>query len=182
MLSSIIIAIGLAMDSMAVAVSSGVAVKTPTRSDTLRLSGLFGIFQCAMLLIGWALGASVRDYVSTTHHYIAFVLLSFIGIRMMIESRKDNTTQIDPFSNKTLLVMAFATSVDALAAGVGLAVTDDFIVSTAFIVGFTAFLLSALGVKMGNRLGRMFKKNAELFGGAILTLIGLKILLEHLFS
>jgi putative Mn2+ efflux pump MntP len=170
------------MDSMAVAVSSGIAVKAPARRDTLRLSGLFGVFQCGMLLIGWALGASVRDYVSTTHHYIAFVLLSFIGIRMMLESRKENATPIDPFNMKTLLIMAFATSVDALAAGVGLAVTDDFIILTAFIVGITAFLLSALGVKMGNRLGRMFKKRAELAGGAILTLIGLKILLEHLFS
>lgn len=182
MLSSILIAIGLAMDSMAVAVSSGVAVKTPECSDTLRLSGLFGVFQCGMLLIGWALGISVRDYVSNIHHYIAFVLLSFIGIRMMLESRKESATVIDPFSNKTILIMAFATSVDALAAGVGLAVTDDFIISTAFIVGLTAFLLSALGVKMGNCLGRMFKKRAEIVGGAILTLIGLKILLEHLFA
>ncbi len=182
MLSSILIAIGLAMDAMAVAVSSGVAVKAPARSDTLRLSGLFGVFQCGMLLIGWALGASVRDYVSATHHYIAFVLLSFIGIRMMLESRKESAAMADPFNNKNLLVMAFATSVDALATGVGLAVTDDFIISTAFIVGLTAFLLSALGVKMGNRLGRMFRKHAELAGGAILTAIGLKILLEHLFA
>lgn len=185
LLSSLLIAIALAMDAMAVAVSSGVAVKKPKRGDTLRLAAMFGIFQCAMLLLGWVLGAGVSGYVSATHHYIAFALLAFIGIRMIIESRRckeDAAAPVDPFLLQNLLVMAFATSIDALAAGVGLAVTGDFIWTTSIIVGLVAFLLSALGVKMGNRLGCMFGKNAELLGGIILTLIGLKILLEHLFA
>ena len=184
LLSSLLIAIALAMDAMAVAVSSGVAVKKPKRGDTLRLAAMFGIFQCAMLLLGWVLGAGVSGYVSATHHYIAFALLAFIGIRMIVESRRceDAAAPADPFLLQNLLVMAFATSIDALAAGVGLAVTGDFIWTTSIIVGLVAFLLSALGVKMGNRLGCMFGKNAELLGGTILTLIGLKILLEHLFA
>lgn len=184
LLSSFIIAIALAMDAMAVAVSSGVAAK-PKRGEMLRLASLFGIFQCVMLLCGWGLGAGVSSYVSSTHHYIAFALLSFIGIRMIIESRRckeDAAAPANPFLLRNLLVMAFATSIDALAAGVGLAVTGDFIWTTSIIVGLVAFLLSALGVKMGTRLGCMFGKNAELFGGTILTLIGLKILLEHLFA
>lgn len=183
--SGFLIAIGLAMDAMAVAVSSGVAAKTPVPGDTLRLAALFGVFQCAMLLMGWLLGAGVRGFVSATHHYIAFALLAFIGVRMIVESRsgkKNAAYAADPFEGKTLLVMAFATSIDAFAAGVGLAVTGDFIWATAILVGLTAFFLSALGVRMGSRLGRMFEKRAELLGGAILILIGLKILLEHLLA
>ncbi|MEN6472222.1 MAG: manganese efflux pump MntP family protein [Clostridiaceae bacterium] len=184
LLSSLLIAIGLSMDAMAVAVSSGVAVKVPARSDTMRLSALFGVFQCVMLLAGWLFGAGVRGFVGATHPYIAFALLAFIGARMIVESLRDKAgvAYADPFDGKTLLVMAFATSIDALAAGVGLAVTGDFIWATALIVGFMAFALSALGVKMGNRLGRIFEKRAELWGGAILVLIGLKILLEHLLA
>lgn len=184
LISSFLIAVGLSMDAMAVAVSSGVAVNAPARSDTMRLSAMFGIFQFVMLLAGWLFGAGVRGFVGSTHPYIAFVLLAFIGARMIVEAlhNKPGAACADPFGGKTLLVMAFATSVDALAAGVGLAVTGDFIWATALIVGFMAFALSALGVKMGNRLGRVFKKRAELIGGTILVLIGLKILLEHLWG
>ncbi len=184
LLSSFFIAIGLAMDAMAVAVSSGVAVKQPKPGDASRLAVLFGVFQCVMLLLGWLLGASVSAYVETVHHWVAFALLSFIGIRMAVGSRREpaegTPLSTDPFALKNLLVMAFATSIDAFAAGVGLAVTGDFVWATALIVGLVAYLLSALGVKIGGSLGHMFHKRAELFGGIILLFIGIKILLEHL--
>lgn len=180
--SGFLIAIGLSMDAMAVAVSSGVAVRMPARGDALRLSSLFGLFQCAMLLIGWALGAGVRGFVSTTHHFVAFALLAFIGVRMILGSHKEPTQRTAPFATRNLFLMAFATSIDAFAAGVGLAVTGEFVWATSLLVGLVTFLLSALGVKMGNRLGRMFKKRAELLGGVILILIGIKILLEHLLA
>lgn len=176
------IALGLAMDSMAAAVSSGVAVKKPGALDTLRLALLFGMFQCAMFLFGRAAGMQVSAYVQATHHYVAFALLAFIGLRMIYEAFRPNESRAssDPFATKNLLVMAFATSIDAFAAGVSLAITGDFIWISALLIGLAAFSLSLLGVKIGGRLGALFRKRAEILGGTILTLIGLKILLEHL--
>ena len=182
-----ILAIGLSMDAFAVAICKGLAtVKLKKRH--MIITGLwFGGFQALMPLIGYFLGTAFEKYVTAIDHFIAFFLLAAIGANMIKESfEKDDDCENcgDCYAFKTMFVMAIATSIDALAAGISLAMdlkgNNTYAYIAVAFIGITTFTLSALGVKIGNIYGGKFKSKAEFAGGAILVLLGLKILLEHL--
>ena len=180
-----ILAVGLSMDAFAVAICKGLA--TPKVSlKHMAITGLwFGGFQAIMPLIGYFLGSAFEKYVTAVDHWIAFVLLGAIGLNMIKESfGKEEDSADGDFGFKTMLVMAIATSIDALAAGIALAMDLKGETGKAYLtvlfIGVITFTLSALGVKIGNIFGSKVKSKAEFAGGAILTILGLKILLEHL--
>ena len=180
-----LLAVALSMDAFAVAVASGCALQRPRLRHYVRLSAAFGFFQFAMPVIGWYLGLSVREYMESWDHWIAFVLLVFIGGKMALESRKPDEEAACAAEERLnlgeLFVMAVATSIDALAVGITFALLPSVnIWSSITVIGITTFLLSLLGVAVGNRFGSKYQKKAELAGGIILILIGVKILLEHL--
>ena len=180
-----ITAVGLSMDAFAVAVCKGLAVKKAGIRE-MAVAGLwFGGFQGLMPLIGYFLGSAFSEYITKIDHWVAFVLLGIIGINMIKESfDKDEECLDDSLGFKTMIVMAIATSIDALAAGVSFAFTDFnpdwFVYMTFVLIGVITMTLSAIGVKIGNIFGTKYKSKAELTGGLILILLGLKILLEGL--
>lgn len=181
-LTLILTALGLSMDAFAVAVTSGIIINRVQLKNALKIGLYFGFFQAIMPLVGWLAGIKFSQYIERFDHWIAFLLLSFIGIRMIIESRKNDEERevFNPLDNKVLLMLAIATSIDALAVGVGLAVLKVSILTSVFFIGLITFGLSFLGVLIGKRSGTFLKNRAELAGGAVLTIIGTKILLEHL--
>lgn len=181
-------AVGLAMDAFAVAICKGLSVQKAKISH-MTITGLyFGIFQAAMPLIGYFVGKQFKQYVEAFDHWIAFVLLGLIGANMIREALskdddKENCCENNDssFSFKAMLPMAIATSIDALAVGVTYAFLPDVqIVPAVAFIGIITFALSFIGVKIGNIFGTKFTSKAELAGGIILILIGIKILLEHL--
>ena len=180
-----ILAVGLSMDAFAVAVCKGLA--TPkVKPKHMLIAGLwFGGFQALMPFIGYCLGSAFEKYVTAVDHWIAFVLLGAIGANMIKESfsKEEGCSDCD-FGFKTMLLMAIATSIDALAAGIALAMDLKGEAAKAYLavlfIGVITFTLSAIGVKIGNICGMKCKSKAEFTGGAILILLGAKILLEHL--
>ena len=182
--SLLLVAVALSMDAFAVAVTSGIVDQHITPQKVTRLALFFGFFQFLMPLLGWALGSAVSEYIAAVDHWLAFLLLSFIGIRMVREAcRKENPDKapVNPFTYKNLLYMAVATSIDALAVGISFALTGERILYSCVVIGIVTFSLSVVGVLMGKRVGALFQKRAEVLGGLILVGIGVKILLEHLF-
>ena len=178
----IIIAIGLSMDAFAVSIGKGLTVAKSKLSYYLKVGLWFGGFQALMPLIGYLLGTSFADAVAGFDHWIAFALLAIIGGNMIKEAvgNDDDEESNADFSIKALFVLAVATSIDALAAGVSFAFLKTDIISTIIIIiGITTFLFSIVGFKIGNIFGNRYKKRAELVGGVILITIGLKILIEH---
>ena len=178
------LAIALSMDALAVSVSSGMALKRPTASQYLRMSLAFGVFQALMPLTGWLLGNSVRHLIEQWDHWIAFILLGLIGVNMIRESREKESEDVcpreeHPFAVKSMLLLAIATSIDALAVGITLAFLKVNLAASVSFIGVITFLLSALGIRIGNIFGVKYKSKAELVGGVILICMGLKILLEH---
>lgn len=179
-----LLAVGLSMDAFAVSVCKGLSVKKAGIKESAICGGWFGGFQGLMPLIGYLLGALFADAIKAFDHWIAFGLLAIIGINMLKEAfEKDcdcNENSAD-FSVKTMFVMAIATSIDALAVGISLAMAGDVnIVAAVVLISVTTFLLSGVGVKIGNLFGNRFEKKAQIAGGVILIGLGLKILLEHL--
>lgn len=184
-ISLVLTALALAADAMSVSISNGIAVKKLQLPKVLLMALLFGGFQALMPTLGWLLGTSVSKYISAFDHWIAFLLLAFIGFKMIVESFKNDeeTVKKDPFSITSLLIMAVATSIDALAVGISfasLAIPGSELWLGIALIGVITFTLSCLGAFLGKFLGNMFKKRAGLIAGIILCLIGLKILLEHL--
>lgn len=184
-ISLVLTALALAADAMSVSISNGIAVKKLQLPKVLLMALLFGGFQSLMPTLGWLLGTSVSKYISAFDHWIAFLLLAFIGFKMIVESFKNDeeTVKKDPFSITNLLIMAVATSIDALAVGISfasLAIPGSELWLGIALIGVITFTLSCLGAFLGKFLGNMFKKRAGLIAGIILCLIGLKILLEHL--
>ena len=179
-ISILLIAVGLAMDSLAVSISGGIVMRPFCMRQSLRLAFTMGIFQGGMTLFGWLMGVSFSSYITTFDHWIAFILLGFLGGKMIYESFREEETTISSFSTKTLLTLGVATSIDALAIGVTFAFLQVQIVSAVSFIGVITFVLSIAGIKMGNLFGAKYKSRAELFGGVILILMGVKILLEHL--
>lgn len=180
-----LIAVALAMDAFAVSVSTGMCARNFLPRHALLMGAYFGIFQSGMTLIGWFLGQSVSRYVEAYGHFVAFTLLAYIGIRMIVEAvKKDRsceTAAAQPsVTHLRLTVLGVATSVDALVVGVSLAFLKVSIVFSASIIGLVAFALSTAGGLLGKRLGTLFQTRAEIAGGAVLILIGVKILLENL--
>ena len=176
------IAIGLAMDSLAVSISGGIVMRPFCMRQSLRLALTMGIFQGGMTLLGWGLGVSFSSYITVFDHWIAFVLLGFLGGKMIYESFEEEETTISSFSTKTLITLGVATSIDALAVGVSMAFLKTSIYIPAFIIGFVTFSLSLIGVISGYRFGKIKGVNVELLGGVILIAIGIKILVEHLME
>lgn len=183
-LSILMIAVGLAMDAFAVSVTIGInTTKENKLKLALKAALLFGGFQGLMPLIGWAVGRNFTQYIEMIDHWIAFILLFIIGGKMIYESIKgEEDDEIKTYSNKTLLLLAIATSIDALAVGISFAFLNVNILYSIVIIGIVTFVLSFIAVNIGKRLGDIFKNKAEIFGGAVLILIGFKILVEHLFS
>ena len=181
-ISILLIAVGLAMDSLAVSISGGIVMRPFCMRQSLRLGLTMGIFQGGMTLLGWLMGVSFSSYITAFDHWIAFILLGFLGGKMIYESFGEEETTISSFSTKTLLTLGVATSIDALAVGVSMAFLKTSIYFPAFIIGFVTFALSLIGVISGYRFGKIKGINVELFGGIILIAIGVKILIEHLME
>lgn len=181
-----LLGIGLAMDAFAVSVCKGLGMRRLNKKQTLIIGLYFGGFQALMPLIGWLLGSQFQKYITSIDHWIAFILLGFIGGKMMIEAirewNEEETVDImdAPLDHKNMLVLAVATSIDALAVGITFAFLDTPIIEAITIIGITTMIISIIGVVVGNFFGSRYKSKAEFIGGLILVLLGLKILLEHL--
>lgn len=176
----LIIAVGLSMDAFAVSICKGLSVQKLKVRHSI-ISGLyFGGFQAGMPILGFLLGKQFESLITGVDHWIAFVLLGLIGANMIKESFGKPDELNDSFTPKTMLPLAVATSIDALAVGVTFACLNVEIFSSAALIGITTFAFSAVGVKIGNVFGVRFKSKAELIGGIVLVLMGVKILLEHL--
>ena len=176
-----LIAVGLSMDAFAVSVCKGLSVRKATVKHALCVGLYFGGFQALMPLIGYLLGTQFESFITSVDHWIAFGLLAFIGGNMIREALSGEEEKLDDsFSFRTMITLAVATSIDALAMGVTFAFLRVDIVPAVLFIGATTFVLSAVGLKVGNVFGAKYKARAELFGGVVLVLMGLKILLEHL--
>ena len=178
----IIIAIGLSMDAFAVSITLGLSVKKPKTKEFLIPAIYFGFFQMLMPSIGYFAGINFANKIQGLDHWIAFVLLGFIGGKMIKESlsKEETKEKKNPFKLNTMLLLAIATSIDALAVGITFAFFEINIFSAIIIIGLTTFCISVIGVKIGNLFGAKFKSKAEFIGGIVLVALGIKILIEHL--
>jgi putative Mn2+ efflux pump MntP len=176
------LALALAMDAFAVALGTGAVLSKMTGRHIFRLGFHFGLFQAMMPVIGWLAGLSVISIVKSWDHWIAFVLLTFIGSRMIWEALKpeDQPSQRDPTRGMSLVILSIATSIDALAVGFSLSVIGVSIWMPALIIGIVAGVLTVTGMVMGSRIGDRWGSKVEILGGIVLILIGIKILTEHL--
>ena len=184
-------AFALSMDAFAVSITKGMTIKNLKKSTALKMALAFGVFQGAMPLLGWALGISFESYIKSIDHWIAFILLGFIGFNMIkgfFDDRKEEnaselefsaTTDVDDLSNKEIIMLAVATSIDALAVGISFAFLNVSIIPAASIICIITFLVCVVGVFVGNKDGDIFNGYAELVGGIILILIGFNIFNEH---
>ena len=178
----ILIGISLSMDAFAVSICKGLSLKDAKLKYMLIAGAWFGGFQALMPLIGYFLGSTFEQYVTSFDHWIAFILLGVIGGNMIKESVKnDDEGQNASFAFMTMLMLAIATSIDALAVGITFAFLNVNILLSVTIIGITTFIFSAVGVKVGNVFGIKYKSRAEFVGGTVLVLLGMKILIEHLF-
>ena len=181
LLELFILAVGLSMDAFAVSVCKGLSVQKVSLRHAACAGGWFGGFQALMPLIGWLLGFSFQSVIERFDHWVAFVLLVFLGAKMLKDVGDDCSECTDAsFAWRIMLPMALATSIDALAVGVTFAFLRVKIISAVLFIGVTTFILSALGVRLGAVFGRRYQKAAQILGGVILILMGVKILLEHL--
>ncbi|MDR3244539.1 MAG: manganese efflux pump MntP family protein [Elusimicrobiota bacterium] len=186
LLEIIFIAIGLSMDAFAVSISLGLSVKKAALKQMIIAGFYFGLFQAIMPVAGFFLGLNFAGKISAFDHWIAFILLGFIGAKMIRDSlsHKESKSEIreneNPFSFFKMLPLAFATSIDALAVGITFALLQVSIFKAALLIGAITFFISLLAVKIGNMFGTKFKSKAEFVGGLILVLLGIKILAEHI--
>lgn len=180
--TTILLSLGLAADAFAVAVSSGLAIKHMKVNKALKIALFFGGFQALMPVIGWLIGLSFSFLITPIDHWIAFGLLSFIGGRMIYESLQSEECEkkFNPLDTGTLITLSVATSIDALAVGLGFAVLKDSIALAVTAIGFITFFLAFAGVFIGHKCGNLFANKIEILGGAILIFIGCRILFLHL--
>ena len=177
----ILISVSLAMDAFAVSICKGLSMKKMNWKKAIIIGLYFGIFQALMPTIGYFLGSKFYYLVRNIDHWIVFILLLFIGLNMFIDSFSNETeNNNEDIDVKTMLILSLATSIDALAVGITFAFLDVNIVFAFFIIGIITLILSIIGVKIGNKFGSKYEAKAQIVGGLILILIGLKILLEHL--
>ncbi|MDY5679578.1 MAG: manganese efflux pump MntP family protein [Candidatus Methanomethylophilaceae archaeon] len=180
LITVLLLAVGLAMDAFAVSICKGLAVRKVTIRIMVIVGLWFGVFQGVMPVIGYVAGSAFYDLISEYDHWIAFILLFLIGSNMIREALSDEDEGVDDnLGFRTMLLLAIATSIDALAVGISLAMTGDGIVEPALIIGVVTMIISMFGVWIGSRFGDRYGKKAELVGGVILILIGLRIVLEH---
>lgn len=181
-----LLGVGLSMDAFAVSVCKGLGMRKLDKKQALIIGLYFGGFQALMPLIGWLLGSQFQQYITSIDHWIAFILLGFIGGKMMVEAvrewNEEETVEVmdAPIDHQNMFVLAVATSIDALAVGITFAFLNTPIIEAITIIGITTMVLSIIGVIVGNFFGSRYKSKAEFIGGLILVLLGLKILLEHL--
>jgi putative Mn2+ efflux pump MntP len=179
----LLIAVGLSADAFAVSLCKGLCMKKLNFRHALIIALFFGVFQAAMPVIGWAAGIRFKSYIENFDHWVAFALLAFIGLKMLWEAfkKEEETTECEVRLNfRELLILAVATSIDALAVGFSFAILQVKIIFPVVTIGVTTFLLSFCGVYIGHRFGMKFKRIAEIAGSLVLILIGVKILLDHL--
>lgn len=180
-LEVVLIAIGLAMDAFAVSICKGLSMKKMSWKKALVVGAYFGIFQGIMPVIGYFLGSTFESMVTQIDHWIVFVLLTLIGVNMLKEAfGKDCNNCNESVDFKTMIVLAIATSIDALAIGITFAFLQTNIVLSALVITIITFVICVIGVKIGNKFGDKYERKAETVGGLILILMGIKILLEHL--
>lgn len=182
----LLLGIGLSMDAFAVAICKGLAMRKVNIKQCFTIALFFGGFQAIMPFTGWALGSTFASKITRIDHWVAFILLAYIGGKMVIEAIKewndeDKVDEFDPpLDIKELFILAIATSIDALACGITFSFYEDFNIFKAIaIIGCTTFCISTGGVFVGNIFGSKYKSKAELVGGLILVFLGIKILLEH---
>lgn len=179
------IAIGLAMDAFAVAIGAGLTLGNVSARQTFRLAWHFGLFQALMPVIGWLAGLTVADWIAPVDHWIAFGLLTAIGGKMIYEAAhtdRDDLPRTDPTRGWLLVLLSIATSIDALAVGLSLALLDVSIWYPAIVIGLVAGGFTAVGLHLGRKFGALLGRRMEIVGGVILIIIGARILLEHLLA
>lgn len=177
----LVLAVGLSMDAFAVSICKGLSIQRLKLRHAVIVGAWFGAFQALMPAIGYLLGSAFADMIVAVDHWIAFVLLAFIGGNMIREALGKDEEDCDPsLAPMAMLLLAVATSIDALAVGVTFAFLRVDVLPAVSLIGLCTFTISAVGVKIGNVFGARFKAKAELLGGGVLVLIGVKILLEHL--
>ena len=195
--SIIFTAIALAMDAFAVSITKGMTLKSLSKGIAIKIALFFGVFQAAMPLIGWILGIGFQDHIKAIDHWVALILLSILGGKMIYEfykGRKEDKDEVndaeievsttlesdkDELSNKELTTLAIATSIDALAVGISFAFLDVNLILSSLIIGVITFIICFIGVIAGKKIGGLFKDYAELIGGIILIIIGINIFNEH---
>ena len=179
--SLVFIAVGLSMDSFAVSVANGLSGRIVSLSKAVAVSLVFAVTQGVMPVLGWMAGISIKTYVEAFDHWIAFGLLLFIGIRMILETVKaESEGEKVNLKRRTVFLQALATSIDALAVGIGFAVMDISIVTASSVIAVSTFVFSLSGIYLGRFLGGKIRKPAAIAGGVVLILIGVKILAEHM--
>lgn len=179
----LIIAVSLAMDALSVSIAGGVQTKKVRIQNALKVALLFGVFQAVMPIIGWVIGDVLKGYIAAIDHWVAFVLLGFIGITMIKESlsNEEDKEKKDMLEIKTLTLLAIATSIDALIVGITLSVLQIPFILSILTIGIVTFILCFFGYLFGSKLGEVFGKRIEILGGVALIAIGAKILIEHLY-
>jgi len=181
-ISITLIAIGLSMDSFAVSLTNGLTIKTLNVKQILIISFVMAMFQALMPLVGWFAGIGFEKYIKEFDHWVAFILLSFIGVKMIYEGLKKNdvekNTELKIF---TIIGQSFATSIDAFAVGISFAFFNFSIIKPILIIGLVTFIFSIIGLQVGKYFGKKIGRYVEVLGGVMLTSIGLKILIEHLY-
>jgi putative Mn2+ efflux pump MntP len=182
LLTSFLVAVGLAMDSFAVSLGAGTSGQVEGLRSKARLAFHLGWFQAFMTILGWVLGSTAERYVATFDHWIAFALLAYVGINMIRSGLKpgEEILQQDPSKGSTMVLLSVATSIDALAVGMSMALIGSSVWMPALIIGLVTLALSAFGLQMGCRLGERFGKRVEILGGLILIGIGLRVVITHL--
>ena len=177
----LLLSVGLAMDAFAVSICKGISMKKMNWKKAIIIGIYFGGFQALMPTIGFFLGSAFQSLITNIDHWIAFILLAIIGGGMIKESfEEDSENRNDDVSFKTMILLAIATSIDALAVGITFAFLNVNLILAVSLIGIITFIIAVLGTKIGNRFGDKYERKAEIVGGVILILLGLKILLEHL--
>ena len=182
----LLMGVGLSMDAFAVSICKGLSMRKVNKKQCLVIGLFFGGFQALMPFIGWVLGSQFEQYITSIDHWIAFILLGFIGGKMVVEAirEKDEAVEVGkmdpPLDFKEMFILAIATSIDALAVGITFAFLDTPILEAITIIGITTMVISIVGVVIGNYFGGKYKHKAELVGGIILVLLGVRILIQHL--
>ncbi len=181
-LTTILISVGLAMDAFAVSIGVGTTGRSADRRAVFRLAFHFGLFQGLMTFLGWLAGTTIASLIAGIDHWVAMGLLAWVGVRMILQglSKEEERDCPDPSRGGTLMMLCIATSLDAMAVGLSLAMINVDILSASLSIGFITLGLSLLGLLLGSQLGKRFGKRMEVLGGILLNLIGLRILLSHL--
>jgi len=183
LITILLLAVGLAMDAFAVSLSIGTAGEIRSKRGKIRLAAHFGIFQSGMTALGWLMGETVVNYIKGIDHWIAMALLGYVGVNLIRAGfQKDGKAfEQDPSIGRTLVLLSFATSIDAFAVGLSIVFLKIPILLTVIVIGFITLLLSAIGLFAGTRLGETFGKRMEILGGVILIGIGIRVVITHLF-